>query len=68
MGGTGIGIKVKNNNVDKAIRLFKKKVKDTKLMIQIKEAEYFEKPSVVKRKLKLKSIARKNYIKEHATD
>jgi len=68
MNGNGIGIKVKNNNVDKALRIFKKKIKDTKLMIQIKENEYFEKPSIVKRKLKLKSIARNNYIKKHDTD
>ncbi len=60
-----IEVKVRNNNVDRALKIFKKKIKDSKLMIQIKNGEYFEKPSITKRKQKLKSIARNKYIKKH---
>jgi len=65
---SGIVVNVRDNNIDKALRQFKKKIKDSKLMIQIKDRGQFEKPSEVKRKKKLKAIARNNYIKAHTKD
>lgn len=43
-------VKVRNNNVDKALRIFKKKCSDT--IFEYREREYFEKPSVQRHKAK----------------
>lgn len=49
-------------NVDRALNIFKKKIKDSRLMIEINERQYFTKPSV-KRKLKRsKAIARNKFL------
>jgi len=65
---SGIVVNVRDNNVDKALRIFKKKIKDSNLMMQIKDRGQFEKPSAVKRKKKLKAIARNKYIKAHTKE
>ena len=44
-----IEVTVKNNNVEKALSIFKRKVKDSKLMLELREREYYKKPSEVKR-------------------
>jgi len=49
-------------NVDRALNLFKKKIKDSRLMIEINERQYFIKPSI-KRKLKhSKAVARNKFL------
>ena len=44
-----IEVTVKNNNIEKALSIFKRKVKDSKLMLELREREYYKKPSEVKR-------------------
>ncbi len=51
-----IYVKVYNNQWESALRTFSRKVKDEKLILQMKEAEYYEKPSVTKRRAR--SIAK----------
>jgi len=41
-------VKVKKNNVEYALRLLKRKVKDSGLMVELREREYYTKPSVKK--------------------
>ena len=41
-----IQVKVKNNNVDSALRLLKRKIKDDGLMVELRERQYYTKPSV----------------------
>ena len=53
-----IEVKVKKNNVEKALREFKRKVKDSKLMLELSEKSYYTKPSVKKRRQKLRSKLR----------
>ena len=53
-----IYIKVNNNNVEKAISKLKKQVKETKLMLELREKEYFTKPSALKREKKAKARLR----------
>ena len=65
---SGIVVNVRDNNVDKALRIFKKKIKDSRLMLQIKDRSQFEKPSAQKRKKRLKAIARNNYIRANTKD
>jgi small subunit ribosomal protein S21 len=42
-------VTVKDNKVEHALRILKKKVKDSKLMIELREREFYTKPSVKKR-------------------
>ena len=55
-------VKVYKNNVDKALSKLKKQVKDTRLMLELREREFFTKPSVIKRekRAKAKLRAKKN--------
>tara|TARA_Y100000593_G_scaffold2655_1_gene5363 strand:+ start:647 stop:901 length:255 start_codon:yes stop_codon:yes gene_type:complete len=62
----GLQVKVYNNNVDGALKILKRKVKESNLMIDLKKKQYFEKPSKIKReKINLaKSRARYQQLKE----
>ena len=46
---SGLGVKVYNNNVEKALRKFKRIVKDSELMLQLKKKSYYKKKSELKR-------------------
>ena len=50
-----IKVVVKNNNVEKALSIFKRKVKDSNLMYDLREREFYKKPSDVKKEAKSKS-------------
>ena len=39
-------VKVKKNNVEFALRLLKRKIKDSGLMVELRERQYYKKPSV----------------------
>jgi len=58
-----INVVVKNNNVEKALSIFKRKVKDSNLMFELREREYYKKPSEIKKEIKNKAKAR-NYWKK----
>jgi small subunit ribosomal protein S21 len=45
----GLQVEVYNNNVDKALRILKKKVKDANLFFDLKKKAYYEKPSKKRR-------------------
>ena len=45
----GLQVDVYNNNVDKALRILKKKVKDANLFLDLKKKQYYEKPSKKRR-------------------
>jgi small subunit ribosomal protein S21 len=53
-----IEVKVKKNNIEKALREFKRKVKDSKLLLELSEKSYYTKPSVKRRRKKLRSKLR----------
>jgi small subunit ribosomal protein S21 len=46
----------KEKNIESALRIFKSKVLKTKLVQKLREGQEFTKPSVTKRKSKLKAI------------
>ena len=48
----GLRIEVKNNNVDFALKIFKRMVKDSGMMLELKKKSYYEKPSKVRREKK----------------
>ena len=39
-------VKVKHNNIEYALRLFKRQIKDSGLMVELRERQYYTKPSV----------------------
>ena len=45
----GLRVEVKNNNVDFALKKFKRMVKDSGMMLELKEKAYYEKPSKKRR-------------------
>ena len=47
----GLQVEVYNNNVDQALRILKKKVKDANLFLDLKKKQYFEKPSKKRREI-----------------
>ena len=48
----GLRVEVKNNNVDMALRKFKKMVKNSGMMLELKKKQYYEKPSKKRREKK----------------
>ena len=46
---TGLRVEVYNNNVDSALRTFKRKVKNSNIMLDLKERQYYKKKSVLRR-------------------
>ena len=56
-------VKVKKNNVEFALRLLKRKIKDSGLMVELRERQYYKKPSAIKsEKRKLGKV--RNWIKQ----
>ena len=53
-----IYIKVYNNNVEKALSKFKKEVKETKLMLELREREFYTKPSDKRKEKRAKARLR----------
>ena len=51
-------VKVRNNNVEKALRQLKRKIKKSGLLIELKERQYYQKPSEKKRLAKKRGIKR----------
>ena len=45
----GLSVTVYNNNVEGALKVLKRKVKDSNLFIDLREREYYTKPSEKKR-------------------
>ena len=59
-----ITIQVRNGNVEKAMRVLKKKLQKDGLMKELKLRQYYRKPSEIKREKKKQGI--KNYKKQMA--
>jgi len=58
-----IKVVVKNNNVEKALSIFKRKVKDSNMMYELREREFYKKPSAIKKEIKNKAKARNHWKK-----
>ena len=57
-------VKVKHNNIDGALRILKRKIKDSGLMVELRERQYYKKPSQKKsEERKLGKV--RNWIKQH---
>ena len=60
----GLSVKVFNNNVDGALRILKKKVKESNLMMELRKKAYYEKPSKIKREKRNLAKLRNKYQQE----
>ena len=53
-----IYVKVYNNNIEKALSKFKKQVKESKLLVELREREFYTKKSTKRKELKAKARLR----------
>ena len=60
----GLYVKVYNNNVEGALKILKKKVKESNLMLEVKKRSHYEKPSKIRREKKNLAILRSKYKQE----
>ena len=60
----GLRIEVKNNNVEWALKKFKRMVKDSGMMLDLKKNTYYEKPSETKREKRNLAKLRNKYKNE----
>jgi small subunit ribosomal protein S21 len=56
--GKGLCVEVRNDDVNGALRRFKKKVQDSGLLQDLKEREFYEKPTTRRKRAKASAIAR----------
>ena len=61
---------LKGQSVEKAISIFKKKVKNSGILMEYRERQFYVKPSAIKREKKNKAILRNKYkvLKEKEQD
>lgn len=57
-GKRGICVEVRNNNIEGAIRLLTRKVKQEGILRELRRRQYYEKPSGLRRKAKAEAVAR----------
>ena len=63
----GLYVEVRNNNIEGALKKFKRMVKDSGMMVELRDRQYYEKPSEKKRREKNLAKSRQRYktIKEN---
>ena len=57
----GLSVTVFNNTVEGALKVFKRKVKDSNLMLELSKKAYYDKPSKKRREKKNMAILRNKY-------
>ena len=57
----GLQVKVFNNNVEGALKKFKRKVKDSEMMLELKKRSFYKKPSELKREKRNLAKLRQKY-------
>jgi len=57
----GLSVTVYNNNVEGALKVLKRKVKNSNLMLDLKKKTYYRKPSEIKREKKNLAKLRNKY-------
>ena len=57
----GLSVTVFNNNVEGALKVLKKKVKNANLFLDLRKKAYYEKPSKLRREKKNLAILRNKY-------
>ena len=63
---SGLRVEVVNDQVETALRKFKNKVTESGLLQELREREFYEKPTTARKKAK--SAARRRWLKKLASD
>lgn len=58
IGKTGLKVEVKNNNIDQALKALKRKIMHDGMIKDLRRMEYYEKPSVRRRREKSEAVKR----------
>ena len=53
-----MNVKVRNGNIEQALRIFKRKINDSNKLYHYREKEYYEKPASRKQKRRASAVAR----------
>ena len=61
-------VPVIKGNLNKALKIFKKKFRDTKVLKELREREYFVKPSLKRRLIKDKAIHKNRYLNNNGNE
>lgn len=56
-----IHVKVIDGNIEKALQIMKRKIKDTRLFVELRELEEYKKPSELRRERKARGKIREKY-------
>ena len=65
----GLQVEVYNNNVEEAIRRFKRKVKNSNIMQELRDKEFFVKKSIIKReKINLSKLRNQYKVQKEKED
>ena len=57
----GLYVEVRNNNIEGALKKFKRMVKDSGMMVELRDRQYYEKPSEARRKKRNLAKSRQRY-------
>ena len=57
----GLYVEVRNNNIEGALKKFKRMVKDSGMMVELRDRQYYENPSEKRRREKNLSKSRQRY-------
>ena len=57
-------VEVRNNHYERAISEFKKRVKNSGMLLELRNREFYEKPSAEKRRKKKLAILRNKIVKD----
>jgi small subunit ribosomal protein S21 len=55
---TGLSVEVRNGDVNGALRIFKKKVQESGILQELRDKEFYEKPTTTRKKAKAAAKAR----------
>ena len=61
-------VKVRKNNVEHALRILKRKIKDSCLMLEIRDRQQYVKPSDKKREKKLIEKTKERIVQKHGRE
>ena len=59
----GLQVEVRNNNIEMALRILKRKLRDDNRLIELRKREFYRKPSDIKREKRELSKLRHKYRK-----
>ena len=57
-----LSIEVRNNDVEMALKILKRRIKKSRLMVELQKREYYKKPSTLRKEKKAKERAKYKWL------